>query len=108
MSEPHWLTGEVIDESTPPWIFGMNKSYFLLGLKTIGWFLILFIIITINLLAASIALQCNRGTGPQKLKAALFAFFFGPIYIVINYLFKRVLAKGEKCDFSQENPFPIV
>ena len=30
MSDPHWLTGEVIDESTPPWIFGMNKSYFLL------------------------------------------------------------------------------
>ena len=36
MSGQHWLTGEVLDEDTAPWILGINKSYFMLGLKSGG------------------------------------------------------------------------
>ena len=43
----------------------MNRSYFLLGLKTVGMFLLIFIILTLNFLALSVALQCNRGTQRQ-------------------------------------------
>ena len=48
MYEAHWLTGETIDENTQPWILGVNKSYFLLGIKSAGMFLLVFIILTIN------------------------------------------------------------
>ena len=36
MSNPHWLTGEIIDENTTPWVLGMNKSYFMLAIKSVG------------------------------------------------------------------------
>ena len=26
MSSPHWLTGEIIDENTTPWILGINNA----------------------------------------------------------------------------------
>ena len=32
MSDPHWLTGEYLEENQAKWIFGMNRSYFLLVL----------------------------------------------------------------------------
>jgi len=105
MSSPHWLTGEIIDENTTPWILGMNKSYFLLGIKAIGIFLLVFIILTLDFLALSVSLQCNRKT--PSLLSAIYAFFFGPIYLLINYYFVRVLSKGESCDFSSEHPFSL-
>ena len=45
MAEPHWLTGETVDENTQPWIMGMNRSYFLLGVKSFGIFLLIFSVI---------------------------------------------------------------
>ena len=105
MTKPHWLTGEVIDENTTPWILGMNKSYFLLGLKSAGIFLLVFIILTLDFLALSVPLQCNRGN--PSLASAIYAFFFGPIYLLVNYYFVRVLSKGDSCTFSSENPFSI-
>ena len=44
MSQPHWLTGETLDDNATPWVLGINKSYFMLGMKSAGMFLILFII----------------------------------------------------------------
>ena len=29
-NRPHWLTGEIMDESSAPWILGLNRSKFLL------------------------------------------------------------------------------
>ena len=107
MSNPHWLTGETVSEDHKPWILGMNRSYFLLGLKTVGMFLLIFIILTLNFLALSVALQCNRGTNRQT-AVAIFAFFFGPLYLILNYYFIRLMAKGEDCQFSNINPFPYM
>ena len=61
MVQPHWLTGETLDENTTPWVLGVNKSYFMLGIKSAGMFLLLFVILTINFLALSVSLQCNEG-----------------------------------------------
>ena len=104
-SDPHWLTGEVISESHQPWILGLNRTYFMLGLKTVGMFFLIFTILTLNFLALSVALQCNRGTQRQT-KVALFAFFFGPFYLLVNYYFLRIRGRGEDCEFSNINPFP--
>lgn len=105
MAEPHWLTGETMDETSARWILGVNKDYFMLGVRTVILFLGFFILLTINLLALSVSLQCNRGSNKQT-ASAIFAFFFGPIYLVMNYYFVRVLSKGESCKFSNTNPFP--
>ena len=103
----HWLTGETLSDSGSKWILGFNRTYFLLGLKTVGMFFLLFIILTTNFLALSVALQCNRGTQKQT-PVAIFAFFFGPVYLIIHYYFLRVLSKGEDCEFSNVNPFPYL
>lgn len=105
MSGAHWLTGETVNESGKKWILGLNRTYFLLGLKTAGMFLLVFIILTINFLALSVALQCNRGTQKQT-PVALFAFFFGPIYLIVHYYFIRIQGQGKDCEFSNINPFP--
>ena len=105
MTEPHWLTGETVDENTQPWIMGMNRSYFLLGVKSLGIFLLIFIILTINFLALSVSLQCNKGK--PKLLSGLYAFFFGPIYLIVNYYSVRLMTEGKSCEFSTENPFPF-
>ena len=106
MSQPHWLTGETLDDNATPWVLGINKSYFMLGMKSAGMFLILFIILTINFLALSVALQCNKGK-PNNFLAGLYAFFFGPIYLFVNYYSVRLMTKGESCEFSTTNPFPL-
>ena len=105
MSSPHWLTGEIIDENTTPWILGANKSYFMLAIKSIGIFLLIFIILSLNFLALSVSMQCNRGK--PSLASSIYAFFFGPIYLFVNYYLVRVLSKGDACEFSSENPFSI-
>ena len=104
-NDPHWLTGDVVDEDSPPWVLGMNKDNVILNMRIVFMFLGFFILLTINLLALSV-LQCTRGTNKQTY-SAIYAFFFGPIYLIFNYYFVRVLSKGESCKFSDTNPFPI-
>lgn len=105
-SDPHWMTGQTVDQDSRPWIFGINKDYFLLVCKIIMYYFIFFALLTINLLALSVSLQCNRGTN-QQTYSAIYAFLFGPIYLIFNYYFVRVLSKGgEMCQFSNTNPFP--
>ena len=103
MSE-HWLTGEVLDEDSAPWVLGMSKSYFMLGIKSAGMFLLVFLILTINFLALSVSLQCNRGKA-NNFFSALYSFFFGPIYLMVNYYSVRLMSKGESCEFSTTDPF---
>ena len=105
MSIPHWFTGQVVDKNSKPWVMGLNKDRFLLGLKSIFMFLLLFIILTINFLALAISLQCNKGK--PRIASAIYAFLFGPIYLFVNYYSIRILTKGESCEFSSENPFSI-
>ena len=95
MSDPHWLTNDVIDKNGPKWVFGMNKDYFLLVTKVILYYLVFFILLTINLLALSVSLQCTRGTGNQT-TSAIYAFLFGPIYLIFNYYLIRLIRR----DFS--------
>ena len=106
MSEPHWLTGEYLDDNQVQWLFGMNRSYFLLGLKNRrNVFISLFVLPSTCFLALSVALQCNRGTNRQT-NVPIFAFMFGPIYLLVNYYFIRLLSKGQDCQFSNTRPFP--
>tara|TARA_B100000123_G_scaffold266201_1_gene238107 strand:- start:766 stop:1092 length:327 start_codon:yes stop_codon:yes gene_type:complete len=103
----HWLTQQTMSTNNKKWVLGMNKDMFLIGLKTVLLFSGVFLLLTINLLALSVSLQCNRGTNEQTF-SAIFAFFFGPLYLIINYYYNRVLSKNEPCEFSTTNPFPYL
>ncbi len=68
----------------------------------------IFILFTINIIALSISLQCNqeRYFG-FRVVSALFAFLFGLVYIMFNYLQYRVKIQNEKCNLCGNNPFPL-
>jgi hypothetical protein len=67
-----------------------------------------FILFTINLIALSISLSCNQEKYIGfRIVSALFAFLFGLVYIMFNYLQYRVKIKEETCSLCGNEPFPI-
>lgn len=68
----------------------------------------LLVIITTNFTALSIALNCNKNaTSTTKFMSGIFAFFFGFIYIVVNFYTYRVLSMKKICEFDKERLFPF-
>ena len=71
-------------------------------------FLFIFIIFTLNFLALSIALQCNADKNIfYRISSAMFAFMFGFLYIIMNYLMFRVNLKAYPCEVCSDFPFPF-
>ena len=69
---------------------------------------ILFVILTMNFLGLSVALNCNaNSTLAKKIGVSIYAFFFGFIYILLNYYTYRVLTLGQVCRFNKERLFPF-
>ncbi len=85
-----------------------EKSFFIYFIDTSFKFLLLVVFLTINFTALSVALQCNRDAGfGTKLVAGLYAFFFGIIYLIVNYYSYRILHLKEPCKFDSVNVFPF-
>ncbi len=69
---------------------------------------IMFIVLTLNFLGLSVALNCNmHASVPTKLGAAIFAFFFGFIYLLLNYYTYRVLTLKKVCKMDNQRLFPF-
>jgi len=69
---------------------------------------IIFIILTLNFLGLSVALNCNANSSfGVKLGAAIFGFFFGFIYLMLNYYTYRVLTLRKVCRMNPDRLFPI-
>ncbi len=69
---------------------------------------ILFVMLTINFLGLSVALNCNaNSTVFKKVGVAIYAFFFGFIYLMLNYYTYRVLTMKQVCRFNKERLFPF-
>lgn len=69
---------------------------------------IVFVILSINFLALSVALNCNiNAPVARKVGAALFAFFFGFIYLTLNYYSYRVLTLRKVCRMDKNRLFPF-
>jgi cbb3-type cytochrome oxidase subunit 3 len=65
-------------------------------------------LLSINFLALSISLNCNKNSAMSvKFASAVFSFMFGLIYIIVNYYSYRVMTKKEVCEFDKENLFPF-
>ena len=68
----------------------------------------MFALLSINFVALSIALNCNQNSTPMtRYAAAIFAFFFGFIYILVNYYSYRVMTKKQICEFDKDRLFPF-
>ena len=68
----------------------------------------IFILFTINLIALSISLSCNQDRYfGFRLVSALFAFLFGLVYIMFNYLQYRVKLNNKACNLCGNEPFPL-
>ena len=71
-------------------------------------FLFVFVIFMSNFLALSISLQCNSDKNIfWRLSSAIFAFMFGFLYIVMNYIMFRVNLKNYPCEICSNFPLPI-
>lgn len=69
---------------------------------------LMFIFVSFNFIALSISLNCNvdKPIG-TRIASALFAFFFGIVYIIVNYYTYRVLHQGKICKMNKEKLFPF-
>lgn len=69
-------------------------------------YFLIFIFFTINFIALSISLQCNRDEPLMfRIASGIFAFMFGLIYIILNYFMYRLKLKNNHCHICGDNIF---
>ena len=65
-------------------------------------------ILTLNFLGLSVSLNCNADQETfQRVLSAIFAFFFGIVYLIVNYYTYKVLGQGKICKMDREKLFPF-
>ena len=64
--------------------------------------------LTLNFLGLSVSLNCNADNEFfQRIVSAIFAFFFGFVYLIINYYTYKVLSQGKICKMDRDKLFPF-
>lgn len=86
-----------------------NLSDYIIGFTSIfAKSILVVLILTINMTALSIALNCNVNSSlPMKYGSGILAFFFGIVYLMVNYYSFRLLTKRELCEFDKTTLFPF-
>lgn len=85
-------------------IYDKLQDYFILVLK----YGFLVTILTLNFMGLSVALNCNADEALfKRVASAIFAFFFGFVYLLVNYYTFKVMYQGKMCKFSKEKLFPF-
>jgi len=65
-------------------------------------------ILTLNFMGLSVSLNCNADQElSQRIISAIFAFFFGFVYLIINYYTYKVIGQGKICKMDSEKLFPF-
>jgi hypothetical protein len=68
----------------------------------------LVIILALNFLGLSASLNCNADQElTKRIFSAIFAFFFGFVYLLINYYTYKVMYQGKICKFNKDKLFPF-
>ena len=94
-------TTDTTDTTTKTEFFGTYMKRALL-------YIFLFILLTVNLIALSVSLQCNKESNIfYKLASGLFAFMFGILYLIFNYYMYRVNKNNDPCTICKTNIFPL-
>lgn len=80
------------------------QNYIILLLK----YGFLVIILTLNFMGLSVALNCNADEALfKRIVSGIFAFFFGFVYLLVNYYTFKVMYQGKICKFSKDKLFPF-
>jgi len=80
------------------------QDYGILVLKN----LFLVTILTLNFLGLSVSLNCNADQEMfHRIMSGIFAFFFGFVYLIVNYYTYKVLSQGKICKMDRERLFPF-
>jgi hypothetical protein len=91
------------DQTSITWQNQLN-DYVILFLK----YLFLVVILTLNFLGLSVSLNCNADQEmATRMISAIFAFFFGFVYLIINYYTYKVISQGKICKMDREKLFPF-
>jgi hypothetical protein len=65
-------------------------------------------ILSLNFIGLSAALNCNADQELfKRIVSAIFAFFFGFVYLLINYYTYKVMYQGKICKFNKDKLFPF-
>lgn len=84
------------------------STYFFKYLELVFKYGLMVILMCMNFIALSLSLNCNAGEEFfKRIASAIFAFFFGFIYILVNYYTYRVMSKGQICKMNKEKLFPF-
>ena len=68
----------------------------------------LVLLLTVNFLGLSVSLNCNSDQEFSiRVVSAIFAFFFGFIYLIVNYYTYKVLGQGKICKMNRDKLFPF-
>lgn len=71
-------------------------------------YLFLVTILTLNFLGLSVSLNCNADQEMfTRIISAIFAFFFGFVYLIINYYTYKVISQGKMCKMDRDKLFPF-
>lgn len=71
-------------------------------------FIFLFILLSTNLMALAVSLQCNKQSNIFfKLASGLFAFMFGILYLIFNYYMYRVKVNNKPCIICRNDIFGL-
>jgi len=80
------------------------NDYIILFLK----YAFVVVILTLNFLGLSVSLNCNADEETAtRVMSAIFAFFFGFVYLIVNYYTYKVMTQGKMCKLNREKLFPF-
>ena len=66
------------------------------------------VLLTLNFLGLSVSLNCNADQEmATRVMSAIFAFFFGFVYLLVNYYTYKVLSQGKICKMNRDKLFPF-
>ena len=96
-----------ISNNEPDKVYTTNEKLINFA-KICGKYLFLVVVLTLNFLGLSVSLNCNVNEEfGKRVLSAIFAFFFGFVYLIINYYTYRVMYQGKICKMNREKLFPF-
>jgi len=85
-----------------------NTEFFGTYMKRALLYIFLFLLLTVNLIALSVSLQCNKESNIfYKIASGLFAFMFGILYLIFNYYMYRVKVNNKPCIICKDDVFGL-
>lgn len=80
------------------------NDYIILFLK----YAFVVVMLTLNFLGLSVSLNCNADQETAtRVMSAIFAFFFGFVYLIVNYYTYKVMTQGKMCKMNRDKLFPF-